>query len=829
MNDRIIIQDYPYMKMQYNGNDDKLVITNSSRKTIWELYANKTCETLTSSDSNCNTIYTNSLLYYNREKYSDFKYYLNKNMLFYTNSLNESEYYFFNISSYFKNSFDDSVYSISLKDNGDITMNDDKYTLHKEFFKPDPPYRLVPEGYNLVLYSNSNERKWGLNSYITNRPYDTNKLFPGDSFEEGEMLFCGNYSMSITNGKLLYRNHETLEVTEIDFGANYNTYLSYITITRSSLRFFDKNNKNIEYVESKYKSNSILRCELSSSSIVWEDGNGDILWSYPEFIPKPEPSPTTTKPVVTTTDVTSVPSDYVNVWLYNGERNSCLYAPKGKDEHLIFGECDNSGYDQWLIPPNFNGYFHSKVNPALCIRVKDINTGLILLGECDDKAKIYRSDNTCIQSILSDNLCLGALRNDNNEGDIYANLNQCNHNKPEQDQIWWVNNVNPWGITDSTTSTTKSTTKPTTTTTTKSTVKITTTTTTRTTTTTTTTTTLILSPTVPPNAKVKWFYNAYNNQCLSVQKNYGKKPLIRNCLNDDNFQWILYPSPKGYFHSKVNEDWCLNLEDIPNGKIKVKECNNNAIFEFTKEGLIKSPLSSDTCLGKGDRANDPTNKSGGYLNPCKKSGDQIWTAWDRNPSEMMNAKNHTVWIYNNKLKKCLYSGSKTSNRPRLLDCDNSDMSKWVIPISGDGFIKSAHQGWCLQVNDIDDGTIVMSENCTENSIFYDINSTYTKEAIISTLDINKCIGILSSGVKNEYRLNLNNCNRNKNEQHWEIYTEDPYAIRCGAANGNAKCPSGQCCSKKGICGRGDEYCDTGCQTAYGLCYTTRDSQCGPKY
>eukprot|EP00833_Pecoramyces_ruminatium_P009370 jgi/Orpsp1_1/1183402/evm.model.c7180000085040.1 len=302
MNDRIIIQDYPYMKMQYNGNDDKLVITNSSRKTIWELYANKTCETLTSSDSNCNTIYTNSLLYYNREKYSDFKYYLNKNMLFYTNSLNESEYYFFNISSYFKNSFDDSVYSISLKDNGDITMNDDKYTLHKEFFKPDPPYRLVPEGYNLVLYSNSNERKWGLNSYITNRPYDTNKLFPGDSFEEGEMLFCGNYSMSITNGKLLYRNHETLEVTEIDFGANYNTYLSYITITRSSLRFFDKNNKNIEYVESKYKSNSILRCELSSSSIVWEDGNGDILWSYPEFIPKPEPSPTTTKPVVTTTD-----------------------------------------------------------------------------------------------------------------------------------------------------------------------------------------------------------------------------------------------------------------------------------------------------------------------------------------------------------------------------------------------------------------------------------------------------------------------------------------------------------------------------------------------
>ncbi|KAG4100492.1 hypothetical protein H8356DRAFT_1036219 [Neocallimastix lanati (nom. inval.)] len=148
INNKVIIQNYPFMKMHYDGKDDKLVITNSNRKTIWELYSNKTCEAISSSDTNCNTIYSQNLMYYNKKKYNDFKYYLNKNMLFFTNSFNETEYYFYNISSYFENTnFNDTVYSISLKENGDITLNDDQYFLHKEFFKPDPPYRLVPEGF----------------------------------------------------------------------------------------------------------------------------------------------------------------------------------------------------------------------------------------------------------------------------------------------------------------------------------------------------------------------------------------------------------------------------------------------------------------------------------------------------------------------------------------------------------------------------------------------------------------------------------------------------------------------------------------------------------
>jgi len=41
--------------------------------------------------------------------------------------------------------------------------------------------------------------------------------------------------------------------------------------------------------------------------------------------------------------------------------------------------------------------------------------------------------------------------------------------------------------------------------------------------------------------------------------------------------------------------------------------------------------------------------------------------------------------------------------------------------------------------------------------------------------------------------------------------------KCGKEYG--KCPSGQCCSKYGWCGKSDDYCDTskGCQSAFGTC------------
>jgi len=41
--------------------------------------------------------------------------------------------------------------------------------------------------------------------------------------------------------------------------------------------------------------------------------------------------------------------------------------------------------------------------------------------------------------------------------------------------------------------------------------------------------------------------------------------------------------------------------------------------------------------------------------------------------------------------------------------------------------------------------------------------------------------------------------------------------KCGKKNG--KCPKGQCCSSEGVCGKSNKYCDVkkGCQTKYGTC------------
>ncbi len=39
--------------------------------------------------------------------------------------------------------------------------------------------------------------------------------------------------------------------------------------------------------------------------------------------------------------------------------------------------------------------------------------------------------------------------------------------------------------------------------------------------------------------------------------------------------------------------------------------------------------------------------------------------------------------------------------------------------------------------------------------------------------------------------------------------------KCGEEYG--KCPSGQCCSKYGYCGKSKDYCESGCQSDFGKC------------
>jgi len=52
--------------------------------------------------------------------------------------------------------------------------------------------------------------------------------------------------------------------------------------------------------------------------------------------------------------------------------------------------------------------------------------------------------------------------------------------------------------------------------------------------------------------------------------------------------------------------------------------------------------------------------------------------------------------------------------------------------------------------------------------------------------------------------------------------------KCGKQYG--KCPSGQCCSEYGYCGKTEDYCGTGCQSEFGDCKSTtttsKDGKCG---
>jgi len=70
----------------------------------------------------------------------------------------------------------------------------------------------------------------------------------------------------------------------------------------------------------------------------------------------------------------------------------------------------------------------------------------------------------------------------------------------------------------------------------------------------------------------------------------------------------------------------------------------------------------------------------------------------------------------------------------------------------------------------------------------------------------KCLG----GAKlPKCKENSNNNNNNNNN-----ISKDG---KCGKDNGKTVCPSGDCCSKYGYCGKSDKHCGSGCQSEFGIC------------
>ncbi|ORX82692.1 hypothetical protein BCR32DRAFT_309086 [Anaeromyces robustus] len=375
--------------------DYYLSMTNNTKK-IWELYGVRGCIDIISSNQNCNTLYSNNIIFTGRTD----EYFVRKNKLFYPSDKNSTNLMFYDIT--YDTKFKDPVYSVSLTENGDISINNDQLFLHKEFFKPEPPYILKPLNENLVLTSSTGEIKWAINKNINGRPYHANLINPGESFIENEMIYCESYSMIIQNGKLYYRDHVKQTMEEINIGAR-NRYLKEIVLNTDSLLFLDKDEVPIFTLQKDKNSNngggSVLRCELSAKGIVWEV-EGNIKWSYPSGITI---NPTNTKSINT---------------------------------RPVIGNCDNTDTSKWEIPINGEGFYKSRLND-LCIHINNVDKGTVVMKECDNSSVMYDiNDSNNIISILDSGKCLGLFSSNKGNSENRVNLNKCDDNK--NDQYWEI-------------------------------------------------------------------------------------------------------------------------------------------------------------------------------------------------------------------------------------------------------------------------------------------------------------------------------------------------------------------------------------------------------
>ncbi|ORX78900.1 hypothetical protein BCR32DRAFT_281876 [Anaeromyces robustus] len=409
------------------------------------------------------------------------------------------------------------------------------------------------------------------------------------------------------------------------------------------------------------------------------------------------------------------------VWIYNPKLKKCLISGNKSSYRPQIGDCNNSNRVKWEIPVSGDGYFKSLYNKK----------GTIGMGDCDNNSIIMNIKSSynekSIMSSLSNNKCLGILNSDDSN-EVRLNLNKCNESK--DDQQWEIWNRNPVNIINNT------------------------------------------------ETRKVWIYNSKLKKCLysGIKETY--RPFIKNCINSISNEWEVPVSGDGFFKSlHNNKGWCLNVSDIDKGSIIMGECNQNSIINDITSSYNKNSITSslidNKCLGS--LGSNNSNEIKLNLNQCDDNkDDQYWEIRDSYPVNINNDKTKTVWVYNPKLKKCLISGNKSSYRPQIGNCNNSNRVKWEIPVSGDGYFKSLYnkKGWCLHVSNIDKGTIGMGD-CDNNSIIINIKSSYNEKSIMSSLSNNKYLGLLNSDNSNEVKLNLNKCNKSKDDQQWEIWDSNP--------------------------------------------------------
>ena len=237
--------------------------------------------------------------------------------------------------------------------------------------------------------SNTSEYKWAAKKIITEREYDAGEIKIGESFREGEMLYCGDYSMIILNGKLFYRDHKSKISTEIKYSIKDLAYLYKIVVGSNSISFRNKNNDDIYNIYyNKVSNNSKLYCDKNTRTIVWKINN-TIKWRYPEI-----------------SSNNGDLQDKRYILLCNKYYQKCLYAANRIGSNVRYADYSKTlkNFKWYFETINKKSYLKSAINDDIYLIV---DNDKLITGKCSenmDKARIlYNEPKNYIEYFNSSN------------------------------------------------------------------------------------------------------------------------------------------------------------------------------------------------------------------------------------------------------------------------------------------------------------------------------------------------------------------------------------------------------------------------------------------
>jgi len=388
--------------------------------------------------------------------------------------------------------------------------------------------------------------------------------------------------------------------------------------------------------------------------------------------------------------------------IYNPYYNKCLSTSGVLGSSLFLGDCDGSGESRWLVYPYFDGHYEqyrSEAYPDYCI---SLGNGNITLEECEGDGT---TDSSNTRMYFTQFNCLKI----SNPSQVSYN-EICRENE-ENESDWYISYRSKSDYNDE-----------------------------------------LISV---------YFYNASKNKCLRTTGTLDTPLTYGACDHTDNTIWKIPATHDGNFHSKINLDYCLSIE---NGNVSLKECRSTTNL-YRDGNFIKSRLFNGSCIGSSEINSDEIS-----LKDCNENDqDQIWffNAWD--PSDVAGEEEpeetSDLYFYNVLRNKCLRTTGSPDSTLTYGDCDNSINTVFEVPLSHNGYYRSkVNPDYCLSM---EDGKVSLSE-CNENTKLYR-DGNFIKSPSSDAY----CIG--SSGMDSD-EISSKECNENDPDQIWYFNLYDPSAV-----------------------------------------------------